>query len=330
MAKVKEPGFLRNYAQIVPDGRHERLTDLSEAFIQDSYKRYGALLFRGFPLTLDDLRTMTDRFCTHAIFNDSLGRKTVDDARAIQTVNVGEGNLLQHPELSREPWKPDVCWFGCFTPPKSGGETTICDGTTVMRKMPDSLRSHFEGRRLLYRKRASSGELEYWLDTLEPTDAELANPPADSAFTFDRGENGLIYRSFSRPAVHKPMFSEQPCWGNFLAFARHHNDSKRYPLLDDGSHIPDSIVTPLSRLIEGNRRPVKWREGDLLMVDNTRFTHGRNRVRDVGHRDIFTYFGFLNFAIPDPEEGANPRWRNPKIWRDVPTVVAAQSFREAA
>jgi hypothetical protein len=45
------------------------------------------------------------------------------------------------------------------------------------------------------------------------------------------------------------------------------------------------------------------------MLDNTRFMHGRTAIADPGERLIATYFGYLNFAIPDPEEPADPIWR---------------------
>ena len=45
------------------------------------------------------------------------------------------------------------------------------------------------------------------------------------------------------------------------------------------------------------------------MIDNSRFMHGRTAVRDAGERLIASYFGYFKFALPDPEEPANPPWR---------------------
>jgi hypothetical protein len=45
------------------------------------------------------------------------------------------------------------------------------------------------------------------------------------------------------------------------------------------------------------------------MIDNSRFMHGRTAVRDAGERLIASYFGYLHFALPNPEEPAKPLWR---------------------
>jgi len=47
------------------------------------------------------------------------------------------------------------------------------------------------------------------------------------------------------------------------------------------------------------------------VLDNSRFIHGRNAITNVAERRIATYFGYLKFAIPDPEEGPDPLWRKP-------------------
>ena len=44
-------------------------------------------------------------------------------------------------------------------------------------------------------------------------------------------------------------------------------------------------------------------------MDNTRFMHGRTAIYEPHKRQIATYFGYLRFAIPDPEEPTDPVWR---------------------
>ena len=54
---------------------------------------------------------------------------------------------------------------------------------------------------------------------------------------------------------------------------------------------------------------VAWRAGDVLMLDNTRFMHGRTAILDANERLIASFFGYLGFAIPDSEEPPNAPWR---------------------
>ena len=316
MPQIDEPGLFRNYAKISPETTGETLADLDRTAIIDLYKQHGALLFRGFPLDTGIFRELTGAWCTHAVINDSRGRKVVDAENAIQTVNTGEAAFPLHPELAREPWKPDICFFACLQPPQKGGETTICDGTAIVRKLPRAALAALDGRRLRYSKPATPEELEYWLGSADPDAETLRHPPADCPFEFF-DVDGSIVRSFTRPALHRTMFSDTPCFGNFLLFARYQNKLRHFPVFEDGSEIPDALVARIKRASDRVTVPVKWRAGDLLMLDNTRFMHGRRPIRNVEERSIITYFGFLDFAMPSPDEGPSPRWRDPAVWRSV-------------
>ena len=54
---------------------------------------------------------------------------------------------------------------------------------------------------------------------------------------------------------------------------------------------------------------IQWQRGDLLMLDNSRFMHGRTRVVEGDGRRIASFFGYLKFAPVNPEEPADPPWR---------------------
>ena len=170
MTKVTGLGWSRNYVVISPSSTGETLLDIDQDLIEAAYKKYGALLFRGYALDMDFFSALSGQFCTHAIFNEIGGRDIVNDARVIQTVNRGSRPFLLHPELSREPWRPDVCWFGCITPPTSRGQTTICDGTKLVRKMLKRLRKLLDRRSQQYRRVAAEDELKYWLNTEDLTE----------------------------------------------------------------------------------------------------------------------------------------------------------------
>ena len=54
------------------------------------------------------------------------------------------------------------------------------------------------------------------------------------------------------------------------------------------------------------------------MLDNTRFMHGRTAILDSAERLIATFFGYLSFAIPDPEEPPDPPWRRADFLPPIP------------
>jgi len=316
MANIQLPEPGRPHVLIEAAGETSIL-DMDPAAIVELYKVHGALLLRGFRADIDDFGTFARQFCSTSVFNESPGRQPMDPARNVHTVDAGSGPFSLHPELSREPWKPDAAFFGCMTAPSAGGATTICDGVALVRALPAELRRALEGRRLLYVKPTWPALLQFWLGTAEPTDAQLAAPPAGCPYQFRRID-GHVFRFFSRPALHRPMFIDAPAFGNFLLFARFNNNRPDHPLLDDGRQVPEAWLQAVKTTGDGLSVAIQWQAGDVLMLDNTRFMHGRTAITDPGERLIATFFGYLNFALPNPEEPADPPWRRADFYPPGP------------
>jgi alpha-ketoglutarate-dependent taurine dioxygenase len=308
MARILPPAPGRPLAIIEPTGEVS-LLDIDQDALIAHYKAHGALLFSGFKATLEQFHALARRFCSTAVVNESPGRELLDADKAIYAVDGGTNAFSLHPELSREPWKPDLAMFGCLSAPSEGGMTTLCDGVALVKALPEAVRRGLAGRRLVYPLPTWPSLLEFWLGTAEPGDALLDQPPADCPYQFMRLQDGRIVRLFSRPALHKPMFVDELAFGNFLLFARFNNGRPDFPLLDDFTPVPEEWLQAIREIAEGLTMAVQWQQGDVLMLDNTRFMHGRTAIIDTAQRQIATYFGYLNFAMPDPEEPANAIWR---------------------
>jgi hypothetical protein len=307
MIVLQEPSPGRPYATIAADP-YEPIDALGNTMLKDAYKSFGAVLLRGFSMDIAAFGALTARCCSTSVFNESLDRDVLDAEHNIQTVNQGAEAFPLHPELSREPWKPDVCFFWCITPPARGGETTICDGVELVRHMPPPVRKIFEDHDLCYNIIARPEALKFWLGDASPNDTLRAAPPADCPFTFSRHQDKII-RSFQRPALHKPMFCDDLAFGNFLLFARYLLGWRDYPVFDGPHQVPDRLLAEVKCVADKLTVPILWQAGDVVMLDNTRFMHGRNAVSDPTHRKIATYFGYLNFAVAPDDEPKDAIWR---------------------
>ena len=71
--------------------------------------------------------------------------------------------------------------------------------------------------------------------------------------------------------------------------------------------IPDALCDEIRRVAEPLTVAHRWQQGDILMVDNSRFMHGRGEVADLAERVIWTQFGYARFA--PPERVAGEPWR---------------------
>lgn len=306
--EVRLPVANRPWVQIEATDETSPL-DIPAATILALFKSHGALLLRGFGTDLERLHRFTGQFCSGSVFNESPDRQLLDADSNIQSVNGGTAAFPLHPELSREPWKPDVCFFACLNPPKALGATTVCDGVELVRQLPPQLHAALAGRRLRYLQVARAALLTFWLGTPDPSDAELAAPPPHCPYAFVR-IGDVIGRYFTRPVFHTPMFTDAPAFGNFLLFSRYFNNQPSFPSFDDGQPVPDAWLDVIKATGDALTAAVSWQRGDLLMLDNSRFMHGRTEVVDNDGRLIASYFGYLKDAPINPEEPVAPLWRN--------------------
>jgi len=174
----------------------------------------------------------------------------------------------------------------------------LCDGVAVVPQLSAATRDALAGRALLYREETPRAAFADLLGVPDPTPALLEHLSATSPFDFDVHQ-GRIFRSFTRPFFHRPLFTGQPAFGNFLLFARFMLNARVFPTFEDGSIIPDEICAELKQATDGLTVAHRWQTGDILMVDNSRFMHGRNEVTDLAERVIWTQFGYARFAPTD-------------------------------
>lgn len=323
MVRVTPPQPDFPVAVIAPDpGGPRDLAAIERDTMLALYREHGAILLRGFALDLASFSRFCRGLCPTAAINESPGREMLEGDHAIQTVNTGADAFPLHPELAREAWKPDTAFFACLSPPGEGGETTICDGAELVRRLPASLRGEMAARRLLHVFPTWPDLLDFWLGSPEPNDALLQNPPPTCPYRFRRLPDGRTVRWFTRPFLHTPMFAARPAFGNFLLFARDYLGRRDFPLLDDGSEVPDLWIDAIRTATTGIELPVAWREGDVLVLDNTRFLHGRRAIRDTAERRIATYFGYLAAAPRNEEEPELPPWRSADFTPPLNPLVA--------
>lgn len=320
MIRISLPDASIPYVQLDAD-RGGTLDHLDMGNLRSLYVSHGALLLRGFPADLDAFHRIAQEFCPVAVYNDSGNRARIGQQGEIQTVNLGIRPFPLHPELSREPWKPDTCFFYCLTPPSQGGATTICDGVAIVRDLPQAMREQMAARRIKYIIPAGPTVLDYWLGTPNPDDEQLANPPPHCPYSFERSGD-QIARAFTRPLLHRPMFVDAQAFGNFLLFARYLRGVRTFPLLDDGGQVPEDWVAAVKRSSDPLTVPINWRAGDLLILDNSRFMHGRTAIVPGDARLIATYFGYLEDAPRNPEEPIDPIWRRPGF--EPPMAMASR------
>ncbi|WP_292865583.1 TauD/TfdA family dioxygenase [Nostoc sp. LPT] len=58
-------------------------------------------------------------------------------------------------------------------------------------------------------------------------------------------------------------------------------------IFEDGSKLHEEVADELEKLYDKFTQEISWQAGDLAMIDNSRFMHGRREFKD-NRRQVFT------------------------------------------
>ena len=262
-------------------------------------------------MSLEGFEQLGAGLCSASVFNESPNRELLGTESLMQSVNIGSDPFPLHPELAREPWRPDLAMFACLDPPGVGGQTNICDGIAIADNLPDDLRDYLNDKQLYYVRPASPQMLRYWLGTEAPDDALLQSPPPSCPYWFRRSPRGML-RGFVRPVLEPTLFQDRPAFANFLLFARDYLRITHVPLLN-GLTFPDELVDRIRSVARSLTYSHRWQQGDVVVLDNSRFMHGRKAIVNPKERRIATYFGYLKGIDRREGEPPDPIWRRERF-----------------
>ena len=63
-------------------------------------------------------------------------------------------------------------------------------------------------------------------------------------------------------------------------------------IFKDGSLIPGPVVDEINTVMDRLTETILWQSGDMMMIDNLRFLHGRRALEDARQR-IFSHLSYL-------------------------------------
>ena len=270
------------------------LAALDPILIIQLYVLFGAILFRGFKVTLEAFENFSDKFTGKYVVNGSLTRESVSAHGTTQTVNKGKQIIPPHAEMAYSPFRPEVLWFYCDTPATQDGETLICDGLDVWSNLDPRIKQLFLGRKLTYRKSFNNQEHDlnsmalFWLGQSIETSSireTLARIP-NTVFLVE--DDGSFHLEYTVPAVQKPKHHDA------LAFANSLIVEDQTCFFENGEAISRDLRLEVFYQTAQCCRKHKWQAGDVLMVDNSRMMHGRAPFRD-DQRRIFVRMGRETF-----------------------------------
>jgi alpha-ketoglutarate-dependent taurine dioxygenase len=213
--------------------------------------------------------------------------------------------LFHHEGAHTARWPRRIAFF-CLTAPDRGGETVVADGRRVFDALSDGLRRRFERDGVVYLRRFTPGIDVDWRAYFRTEErGEVERRCRADGIEWEWTEDGGLRIRQRRPAVRRhggsPVFFNQVLLHHPAALPAEVRDAlsellpeedfPRRVAFGDGSPIPDEAVAEVREAAESVAAEVRWRAGDLLLVDNELAAHGR-RAYD-GDRRIAVAMGTL-------------------------------------
>ena len=275
---VRKNGSL---AVVTPRSVRPRLLGVQDATVKDALGDTGIVLFRGFETAPESFHAFASRFASRFFFMPVADRASHPLAKELQTVTTGQFALNLHFENGNTPMRPDLLWFYCVRPAIADGETLVCDGVALWEALRPEAQRFFLEHEIVHRNtfperlwRSVSGFGKEGDPLPEMTVLDIG-PGTRCRLNPDRSMS-IEYRT---SAVGSSRFARdrRGFVGNVLPDV--YADDP-LPVLEDGSPLPEAVIREVDETAAGLTSRITWKAGDVLVIDNTRWLHGRRAFED--------------------------------------------------
>lgn len=270
----------------------ESLDALDAAAVAEVFAEHGLILFRGFETSRAAFKTFSERLCGDFMTyqGGASVRRPVDGEPTVMTVSEPDHRFAipLHGEMYYAKRRPGVLWFYCARPADADGETTVADAVALYDRLAPATRAFFEGQPIRYVCTHPAGR---WQALFHTDDVEAVRrfcAAEDTTVSVNEADGSIVTNYVTWACADTHHGSRRAFINNILTMTwwEAHGVGNRIVRMADGSAIPEAIVGELRAVEADVTRPVRWRPGDVLMVDNTRFMHGRRAFADAG-REIY-------------------------------------------
>lgn len=276
--------------------------------LKEQLLKYGALLFRNFPIRNEDDFARVIKGLNTGKFVDYIGgdspRKKIKEGVYTSTEAPPSIKIPLHNELSFTKNFPTHIYFYCDIAPIRNGETTIADARKIYRSIDEDVKNRFIEKKLTYhssypyKPKFSNLVTKFhrpWIEVFE-TDCkhDVERKCKENEFLFQWHPNDWLQISQNRPAVYSHPITHEKVWFNqahlfdfnpkFLGWPRYLGTKimycQQYKCLHrvhfgDETKIPRNDLYHILDVLDANTVYFPWQKGDILVLDNVLAMHGR-------------------------------------------------------
>ena len=267
----------------------------NQSWVEQQLIEKGVLLIRG--LNISGVKGFSDLLET--LFNDKLmsytyrstPRKEVSSNIYTATEYHSNQVISQHNENAyANKWAMRLGFF-CVQPSISGGQTPVADSRLIYHSIPCEIRAEFEAKGIKYIRNYSDVDLP-WTEVFGTQDkAEVERFCTSNQLQFKWLDNDKLRTAQVNPAVQIHPYTQEKVWfnqahlfhvsnlephvANTLLNTVGEENLPRNTYFGDGSPIDGAYLDIIRSTIIEHKLSFDWQKGDLMLLDNMLFTHGR-------------------------------------------------------
>ena len=278
-------------AKIVSSNGSTDIFELPIPEIQELFKKSGVLLFRGFGVAPKQLQELASRYSSQFVHEGA--RKGFSGF--IEEVDQGTAALPLHSESANSPFRPELVWFCCGRPADSGGQTLYCDGVALWNDLQPSTQDLFLKKKVKYKRNYKPDVWQRFAQpngTFEELQATLS--PIPGVAKLELKDDGSVDSEYVVKAVSKTKFGGERAFANTVIGAFRNAYRGTELVFEDDSAIPIEVLEEAEAVGEKHAEDIFWQAGDVAMIDNSWFMHGRRKFEDE-QRMLVTVLTYANF-----------------------------------
>lgn len=210
--------------------------------------------------------------------------------------------IPQHNENAYARTWPSRIGFLCLLPAQTGGETPIGDNKLILNNLNKEITEKFERKGIMYVRNYSDLDLN-WEEVFQTNCKNTVEQYCyDNALSFEWLEENKLRTKQINPATIIHPTSGEKLWFNQAHLFHSSNLTKeiestlinnlgednlpRNTFYGDGTPIETEVLDIIRNEYIKTKITFKWQKNDLLLLDNLRFTHGRESF--TGSRKVIT------------------------------------------
>ena len=278
--KNKLTNLFYNEGLIIKNNKkNNSLKSLNKKEIIQDFKDKGIILFRNFNFKIDNILDFTNQF-SFSYANDASRRLKRFNSNFVRNVDTGNQKIDLHSETSFSPAWPEIVWFVCIEPPIKSGKTTICDGINLWDSLSAKAKNFFISEPIIYNlkipyiKKQKKKKKKWYLPV----------PGVKNCYL--NFVDGCIDLEFSRYAVNETRIANKLAFTNHLFVTLRSEPQILKRTVSKNKPIPKNITKEIHEKAKLLTFKMNWKKNDLIMIDNRRFLHGREKINNNEKRDI--------------------------------------------